>query len=453
MQSLDYYLTFAYVPTPKTIFEGIQKLPPAMMLICEDGQTRIEKYWDLDNTSEEPTDQGECAERLYELLADSVRMRLISDVPLGAFLSGGIDSSIIVGLMAEHSSVPVKTFSIGFDEEKFSELEYARMIAQRFSTDHHEYIVTSNVKELIPKLIWHYSEPVGDSSAIPTYYVSKMTRQSVTVALSGDGGDELFAGYGKYPIIQRICSAKRLDGIIRMFATKLFLNKDFGRMPVTNIVPRIQRSLKYRFSLPTDRDFMWISPFDRIFKNHLYTAEINHSVKKEQARAYYNSKIAESPNEDVLSQILFRDLTSYLPDDLLIKVDITSMANSLEVRSPFLDHRFVEFAARIPNSLKLRNGKTKYILQKTFAHLLPQKILQREKMGFSIPIDKWIKEDLLSFSYDILLDNHSPIAAYFNQRFLKYMLQSHQSGTVAYGMQLWMLINFALWYDMFIHDF
>ena len=198
LSSLDYFLTFAYIPSPQTMFKGIKKLPPATMLICERGRIAKKKYWTFDNTCQATVDISECAERLYSLLSESVRMRLISDVPLGAFLSGGIDSSIVVGLMAEHSTTPVKTFSIGFTEDEFSELEYARLVSKRFSTEHHEYVVDSKVEELIPKLVWHYSEPVGDSSAIPTYYVSKMTRESVTVALSGDGGDELFAGYGRY---------------------------------------------------------------------------------------------------------------------------------------------------------------------------------------------------------------------------------------------------------------
>jgi asparagine synthase (glutamine-hydrolysing) len=453
VQSLDYYLSFNYIPSPRTIFEGIKKLPPATMLICENGQTKIEKYWTLDNSFQNPMDENECAECLYEILNESVKTRLISDVPLGAFLSGGIDSSIIVGLMAEHSSSPVKTFSIGFNEDEFSELEYARLIAKRFSTDHHEYIVTSDVKELIPKLVWYYNEPVGDSSAIPTYYVSKMTRQSVTVALSGDGGDELFAGYGKYPIIQDIISKNSLNGFLRSAVSKLILTRDLNFLSVDGMFKRIQNSMGYRFSTPKERDFRWITRFDSSFKSNLYTPEIKNRIYDHQAKSFYNSRIAQSPNKDVLSQISFMDLTSYLPDDLLIKVDIASMANSLEVRCPFLDHKFVEFAVRIPNSFKLKNVQSKYILKKAFAKLLPEEILERRKMGFSIPIDKWFRNDLRQLAYDILLDSNREIKKYLNQDFLKYMIDAHCSSSRNYGEKLWILVNFVLWYEMFISNY
>ena len=452
LQSLDYYLTFNYIPAPMTIFQGIKKLPPATVLICENGEIKTEKYWTLNNSTSSLIDEDECADHLYQLLSESVKMRLISDVPLGAFLSGGIDSSIIVGLMAEHSSMPVKTFSIGFTEGEFSELEYARVVAKHFSTDHHEYIVTSDVKDLIPKLVWYYSEPVGDSSAIPTYYVSKMTRHSVTVALSGDGGDELFTGYGKYPIIQNIISKNSLNGLLRSIVSRLILSKDLSFFPVDSIVNRIQKSLGYRFPTPKERDFIWISHFDGSFKGHLYNSEIKNNIRRQQARDYYLSKTNQSPNKDVLSQINFMDLTSYLPDDLLIKVDIASMANSLEVRSPFLDHKFVEFAMTIPNSLKLRNGESKYILKKAFASMLPKEVVERKKMGFSIPIDKWFRSDLKSFAYDILLDDGKTIDVYFNRMFLKKMLDSHSSYKSSYGSRLWLLINFVLWHKMFIEN-
>lgn len=453
IQSLDYYLTFNYVPSPRTMFDGIKKLPPATMLVCENSQIKEERYWNLDNSVKNPMDEYECTERLYELLSESVKMRLISDVPLGAFLSGGVDSSIIVGLMAEHSRGPVKTFSIGFNEDEFSELNYARVVAKHFSTDHHEYIVTSDIKDLIPKLIWYYNEPVGDSSAIPTYYVSKMTRQSVKVALSGDGGDELFAGYGKYPIIQNIISKNSLNGFLRSIVDRVILNKDLGFLQVDSIVKRIQRSIGYRFSTAKERDFIWISHFDGFLKNHLYTSEIKNNIHKQQTREFYISKTNQSPNKDILSQINFVDLTGYLPDDLLIKVDIASMANSLEVRCPFLDHKFVEFSLTIPNSLKLRNGQTKYILKKAFSKLLPEEITQRGKMGFSIPIDKWFRGDLRKLCYEVLLDSDREIKKYFNYKFLKYMIDEHCRGAANYGTKLWLLTNFIIWHDMFISNF
>jgi asparagine synthase (glutamine-hydrolysing) len=450
LQSLDFYLAFNYIPSPRTIFQDIKKLPPATMLISENGKIRAERYWSLDNSIKNSMDENEYSDHLYELLNESVKMRLISDVPLGAFLSGGIDSSIIVGLMAKNSTRPVKTFSIGFTEEEFSELEYARMVAKHFSTDHHEYIVTSDVKDLIPKLVWYFNEPVGDSSAIPTYYVSKMTRQSVTVALSGDGGDELFAGYGKYPKIQRILTKNSLNGLLRSAMSRFIINQDLSFLPMDSLFRRVQRSLGYRLSTPKERDLMWITHFNNTLKGHLYSREIRGIIEKEQTRKYYFSRANESPNKDVFSQILFVDLTSYLPEDLLIKVDIASMANSLEVRSPFLDHKFVEFAATIPNSLKLRNSESKYILKKAFSKLLPKEIIEREKMGFSIPINKWFRQDLRPLAYETLLNNNYEIKALFNRKFIKYMLDSHSSGMTNYGGGLWLLVNFVLWHEMFI---
>jgi asparagine synthase (glutamine-hydrolysing) len=397
-------------------------------------------------------DENECAEHLYKLLSESVKMRMISDVPLGAFLSGGIDSSIIVGLMAEHSSLPVKTFSIGFTEGEFNELEYARIIAENFGTDHHEHIVTSDVKDLMLKLIWYFNEPVGDSSAIPTYYVSKMTRQSVTVALSGDGGDELFAGYGKYPIINRIIHSNSFEKKVRKIISSHIIRKDLMPSTMNNFFYRLQLALKYRFSTAEERDFLWINHFDNFSKNDIYSHELVHLIKKDLPRKFYDSQLQSSINQNPLNRINIMDLTAYLPDDLLVKVDIASMANSLEVRSPFLDHKFVEFAVGVPNSFKLRNGDTKYILKKAFTKLLPQQIIERKKMGFSIPVDKWFRYDLKEFSYETLLYGNKEIKEYFNKKFMKYLLDAHCSGARNYGTQLWLLINFALWYDMFVNQ-
>lgn len=453
LQSFDYYLTFNYIPAPRTIFKGIKKLPPGTMLICENGNTKLHKYWALDNSTNYSFDENECASILYDLLSESVKIRLAADVPLGAFLSGGIDSSIIVSLMAQHSVAPVKTFSIGFTDNDFSELEYARLVSQRFETEHHQHILTSDVKNLIPKLIWYYNEPVGDSSAIPTYYVSKMTRQYVTVALSGDGGDELFAGYGKYPLIQNILSKNPINHSLRLTLSKLIKSWDLGYLQFNSILKRIKDYVGYHFSTACDRDFIWISRFDNYYKSKIYSKDIKQIIDSKKAREFYESKLNKSFSKDTFSKILFVDLTSYLPDDLLIKVDIASMANSLEVRSPFLDHKFVEFAASIPNSLKLCNGQTKYVLRKAFESLIPTQILERKKMGFSIPIDKWFRHDLHEFSREILLSTDGEINRYFNQKFLAYMLDAHGSGARNYGTKLWLILNFVIWHDMFISNY
>jgi asparagine synthase (glutamine-hydrolysing) len=277
-----------------------------------------------------------------------------------------------------------------------------------------------------------------------------MTRQSVTVALSGDGGDELFAGYGKYPKIQRIISNNSLNSLLRLGLSRFFINRDLSFLPEHSIFRRAQRSMGHRFSTPKERDLMWITHFDTSLKGHLYSREMRRNIEKQQTRRYYFSRADESPNKDIFSQILFIDLTSYLPEDLLIKADIASMANSLEVRSPFLDHKFVEFAAAIPNSLKVRNGETKYILKKAFSKFLPQEILDRKKMGFSIPLNKWFRDDLRPLAYETLLNNNYEINTLFNKNFIKYMLDAHSSGRTDYGAGIWLLVNFVLWHEMFI---
>jgi asparagine synthase (glutamine-hydrolysing) len=450
VESLDLYLTFNYVPAPRTIFEGIRALPPAHMLICENGSIKVERYWNLNAAPRKQVDEEECLQELYGRLEESVRMRLVSDVPLGAFLSGGIDSSIIVGLMASLSDRPVKTFSIGFAEEEYSELAYARLVAERFGTDHREYIVTSDVEELIPKLVYHFDEPVGDSSAIPTYYVAKMTRESVTVALSGDGGDELFAGYGKYPILWRIAGKGAVNTLGRAIVSRAMLAAEAGRLGAGEVLYRIQRGLGYRCSTAAYRDYVWRCRFDEHLKNKVYAPEMRKWLGQQRGWKYYESKADEWEGGDAISKILYVDLTSYLPDDLLVKTDITSMANSLEVRTPFLDHPFVEFASRLPNAMKLRNGGTKYILKRAFERLLPKEICRRGKMGFSIPIDKWFREDLREYADRVLLHGHKDLTRYFDEDALKAMLDEHCKGTRQYGIQLWLLSNFAVWHEMYI---
>ncbi|MFQ5850251.1 MAG: asparagine synthase (glutamine-hydrolyzing) [Candidatus Binatia bacterium] len=451
LKALDLYLTFQYVPAPLTIFEGIYKLPPASVLMCEKGTTRIERYWSLDDSHYTPLTEEDYSERLLSLLRESVKLRMISDVPLGAFLSGGIDSSIVVALMAEHSPSPIKTFSIGFTEEEFSELKYARMVAEHFGTEHHEMIVMPDITDIIPKLAWHYNEPFGDSSAVPTYYLSEMTRQFVTVALSGDGGDELFAGYTKYPLFERMLLKHPVVSSASMVLNRFFSKIDHTVFPEGSLAGRLVRSVAARTLSPEGRNFHWMSYYDESSKRHLYSPEMKDLLRAKYAKTFYAAQLNASHLSDPISRILMADLLNYLPDDLLVKVDIASMANSLEVRCPFLDSELVEFAVAIPWSYKVRNGDTKSLLKKTFSKLLPPEILRREKQGFAIPIDRWFRTALKDYAYDTLLCRRSTgVRRYFDIGFIERMLNTHASGKADYGRQLWLLLNFAVWHQTFI---
>jgi len=422
------------------------------MLICKDGQVKIERYWFLDNSFNYKLSEEEISERLIELLSESIKLRMISDVPLGVFLSGGIDSSIVVGLMAQHSSSPVKTFSIGFEERQFSEVQYARIIAEKFGTDHHEFIVAPNITDLVPKLIWHYNEPFGDSSAVPTYYVSEITRKSVTVALSGDGGDELFAGYWKYPYFQKFVSSSNSIRFLKFLTNNVAKRIRFHPLSSKRLLKRLHMAVLGRTMSPEDRNFH-ISYFDDHDKSFLLAPDVKNELRNGEVRSWYDHILNSSPNDDTIARILYSDITSYLPDDLLVKVDVASMANSLEVRCPFLDHKLVEFAATIQNQLKLRNGQTKYILKRTFSKLLPEAIQNRPKMGFAMPIDRWFRKDLKDFAYDALIDDSNEVSKYFNISFIRQILDRHCYDGFNYGSKLWLLVNFVLWYGIFIEDY
>jgi len=448
--ALDHFFGFQYIPSPYTIFKGIHKLLPGHRIVVENGNVDVAPYWSLNNQPVSITEQ-EAIEQLRALALESVSLRLISDVPVGAFLSGGIDSSIIVGLMTKASNTQVKTFSIGFEEEAFNELPYARMIADKFETDHHEFVVRTDVADLVPKLVGHFGEPFGDSSAIPTYYVSKMTRSKVTVALSGDAGDELFAGYSKYPVLEK----KDLYSPLRKI-----VNRSFGRAlrafdPLyarpEQFIRRAYLSLSEKFSSVEERNYAWMIYLNTYFKRKLYSKALRNIFRDDPCRAYYQAELEKSPHPETLDRILFADIRNYLPDDLLSKVDITSMANSLEVRSPFLDHEFVGFAASLPKTLKIRNGSSKYLLKRAFSDLVPTFILERQKMGFAVPIDKWFRTELKSLFEETVFGNRNKwLREHFDYKFISHLFETHQSGSANHGSTLWLILNYFLWHEAFM---
>jgi len=451
--ALHHYLTYQYVPSPETIFEGIQKLPPAHYLLYDrDGTLKIERYWKLNFNAGSRTyiDMKELEDRIRAELEGSVKLRLISDVPLGAFLSGGIDSSLVVGMMAKLSGQRVKTFSIGFEEKEFDELSYARIVSDHFATEHHEFIVKPNAIEILPKLVWHYNEPFADSSAIPTYYVAKMTKDYVKVVLTGDAGDENFAGYGRYLRSKWVASftkipenlrKKLLPNFLRALSVLRFREKTLNRL--SDFVEGLSTDQARNYAEQ-------IKVFNAKDKEHIYTEDFRKKVEKIEPLDFILKKFEESGTEDLLEQLIYVDINSYLPEDLLVKMDIATMANSLEARVPFLDHRFMELVAGIPSQLKLKGTKTKFILKTAFKDSLPEAILKRKKMGFGVPVSRWFRKELRNYVYEVLLDSKTLKRGYFRKEAIKRLLDDHLALRYDNSAKIWALLFLENWFRVFI---
>ncbi|MBI3008427.1 MAG: asparagine synthase (glutamine-hydrolyzing) [Candidatus Omnitrophica bacterium] len=444
--ALDLYLTYQYVPSPWTIFKGINKLPPAHYLIYENGKVTINRYWELPWTPKMKIDEEEACEETIRLLEESTKLRLISDVPIGAFLSGGIDSSAVVAMMARTGAKPIKTFSIGFEVGSFNELKFARIIAKHFNTEHKEFIVKPDAIEVLPKLIWHYNEPFADSSAIPTYYVAKMTREYVTVALNGDGGDENFGGYERYVGMEITSIYDKLPRSIKAVWTNLIKTV----RPVGST--KLNRFINGLILPPEKRYLRWMSVFDEERRMALYSPEFLSSLGPYEASAYLFSMLSRRDIENILDRVFSTDIMSYLPEDLLVKMDIATMANSLEARSPFLDHKLMEFAGRLPSRFKVRGFVTKYILKKALKKILPREILSRGKKGFGVPVGIWFKGELKGYLSNVLLDNRTLKRGYFKPDYVKQLVTEHTTGRLDHTHRLWALLNFELWHRMFIDN-
>ncbi len=443
--AIDEYLAYQYVPHPNTIFRGIRKLPPAHYAVYREGRLTIGSYWHPDFSREVACPAAEYRDELRTLLTRAVEKRLQSEVPLGAFLSGGIDSSIIVALMQQLSRERVRTFSIGFPVAEFDETSYARDVAKHLGTDHHEERVEPDCMAILPKLLWHYDEPFADSSAIPTYYVSQMTRRHVTVALSGDGGDELFAGYQRYHAVRLASRFDRLPATIRQAIAGDF----WQRLPASPGQKSLIRKFK-RFTAglaqPSERrHFEWISIFGETQRGALYSDEFLATLPDSDPFDFLRSAFARVATRDPVTAACLVDLVTYLPCDLMTKVDIASMANSLECRCPFLDHHVVELAAAMPIHLKLRRGRGKRILLETFGSLLPRSLLSRPKMGFAVPLAHWFRHELRDFAREVLLDPGTLGRGYFRPAAVERLVNDHLEGVFDHGQRLWSLLVFELW--------
>nr|MDA8245012.1 asparagine synthase-related protein [Elusimicrobiota bacterium] len=442
---------------PLSIFKGVKKLEPASTLVFQDGRLATEKYWDLPVGEEKlgHVPLPELKERLKAELSEAVKIRLMSEVPLGAFLSGGIDSSVVTALMAKHSSTPVKTFAIGFKEEKFSELGYARQVAEMYGTKHTEFTVEAKMADVLEKLAWHYGEPYADSSALPSYFVSRETRKAVTVALNGDGGDEAFGGYLRYVGMK---AESVVAGLPRW--TKLAALGAISGFPKTapfNFFWRLEKFLKLSAMETLEKRYLsTVSFFGPGETDGLYSPAFANALGADRgyAERYISGLFALNPHDDLLNRMSYTDLRSYLPECLMTKMDIASMANSLETRSPFLDHKVLEFAFRLPGNLKLKGfGGTKWILKETFRDMLPPEIYRRGKMGFGIPLGIWFRGELKDYWAGACLSKKALGRGYFRPEALFRLWDEHQRGTRDHGYKLWALLMLELWHRQYADDF
>jgi asparagine synthase (glutamine-hydrolysing) len=447
-RGLSNFLAFGHAMAPDTMFHNIRKLLPGHYLIVKEGHVKIEEYWDVGyepqlNDGEVLTEEEYC-EKIQELLNDSVRQRMISDVPLGAFLSGGIDSSVIVALMKKHASEPVKTFSLGFSVGgAYNELSDARKVAEHFGTEHHELEIGHvDLVNTLQTLVYHYDEPFADAASFPLYLLSQFARQHVKVILSGDGGDELFGGYRRYAADQLSFSYQRLP--------KFLINKLFPQ--IIDRLPRLRRFKKTINTLPivnpAFRYASWLSLFTKEMQTELLQPAISDALLNYEPTSlypFYYNKLRDTYAPDHLNQLMYVDFKTWLVDTYMEKTDKATMACGLEARLPILDHRLVELSFQIPSHYKIKGWKTKQIFKKAIKNLVPDFVLQKPKHGFSVPTDLWFRDDLKNFAFEILLDERTRRRSFFNNTFVEKIWTEHQKGRHVWDTQLWALLNFELW--------
>ena len=449
LDALDQFLTLEYIPTPRTIFKNVYKLPAGHRLIFQNGQVSVEKYWDIPDI-ETPENEEDVQEMLVELIDDAVKMQLMSDVPLGAFLSGGIDSSSVVAAMSRSSSNPVKTFSIGFDDATYNELPYARAVAKRYGTEHTEEILDPDIVDMVEKLVPHLDEPFGDFSIFPTYLVSEVARRDVKVILSGDGGDEIFGGYDTYVAEAMDRYYRFLPGGVR----RSLLPGLMARIPprpekkgVINKTKRFVEGAALPSSLQHTRWMIFITDNDR---DLLFKPEVRASINGRSIPDLLGQHFMEKSHWEPLAQQQYVDIKTYLVDDILTKVDRMSMAVSLEARVPLLDFRIVELAVNLPAKMKINQGETKRVFKEAMAERLPGDVLNKPKQGFSIPIKHWLRGSLKPMMTDLLSQQRVRQRGYFNDDCVSGWVDEHLSGRQNHSHKLWALMVFEIWNQQFM---
>jgi len=445
-EALSDYFSFGYIPAPKTIYRAVRKLLPGHYLVVSAREFREVCYWDFGFGTVENRSEEEWCEILRHELCEATRIRMMSEVPLGAFLSGGVDSSAVVANMSRLLKRPVATCSIGFGEEEYNEADNARDVAKYFHTEHHEEVVKPNALDIMDKLVWHYDEPFADSSAVPTYYVSRVARHHVTVALGGDGGDETFAGYRRYYF-------DKIENDLRRHVPAILRNSVFGPLgrayPALAWAPRVFRAKATFESLarsPLAGYFNSISIFRPADKQKLLTPDFRTKLAGYDSMSVLQHHYDRAGTEDQLSRIQYVDVKTYLPDDILAKVDRASMAVSLEVRAPLLDHKLMERAAMIPSSLKLKGKTGKYIFKKAIASQVPIDVIERRKQGFAVPLNHWFRNELRELARETLLGTDDGI---LDRGFLLKIWNQHQRGTYDRSSHLWAVLMYRKWREMF----
>jgi asparagine synthase (glutamine-hydrolysing) len=451
--AIHHYLTFRYVPSPFSVFQGVAKLPPAHFLMCRDGKVELRRYWRLSylpkHEARTPAQIEELAAELRARIEEAVRYRMVSDVPVGAFLSGGVDSSAVVACMSRLSRGPVKTFSIGFDANSYHELPAAGAIARHFQTEHTVFLVRQDVVELLPAIAKSYDEPFADAGAIPMLVLSRLARRQVKVALTGEGGDESFAGHDRY-VAHWL--AKRLGVVATLLGSR-------AARAMLEIVPRgadgglrrrIERFAEHLGESPEARDAGWQSPFGPGEKAELYASEFARALPPVDSRELRFARYRESAAEDFMDAVLYADVTGYLPDCRMVRADIAGMAHGLEARCPFVDHRLMEFAARIPIGLKLRGRQTKWILRRALRGLVPREILRRRKAGFDPPLGAWLRGELKEIARELLLGERSRRRGYFRPESVERLLEEHLAGRGNREQEIWTLMMLELWHREFV---
>jgi len=445
------YFTFLYVPAPRTIFKDIYKLLPGHYLIVKDGKVEVGKYWDLKFEEKPLKDENEYIEEFLDLFEETVRLHLISDVPLGAFLSGGTDSSLVVAMMSRQSNKHVETFSIGYErkDKYFDERKYSRIVAEKFDTNHHEFIIKPDIEEVIEDIISYFDEPFADASAIPNYLLSAETRKFVTVSLSGLGGDELCGGYERY---LGCLLAEKYRALPRFLTDNL--KTLINRLPDSSTgrhfnerIKRFVNSANYPF---IQRYFQIMASFDEEEKRRLFVPEVQKLVERPSDGIFDQYSSARKDSASLLNAMSFIDLKTYLVDDLLTLTDRMSMAHSLETRVPFVDHKIVEFFASIPATLKVKGLTKKYLLKKAAERLIPKEVIYRKKMGFSVPLVLWFRNGMREYVNNILSQTNVEKPGYFNHSFISKIKESHMNMKANFDEKLWALINFIKWHEKYM---
>ncbi|MGA7651639.1 MAG: asparagine synthase (glutamine-hydrolyzing), partial [Terracidiphilus sp.] len=449
IQGLGHYLTLKYVPAPETMFEGILALPPAHTLVCDRNGIRINPYWDLSFASDRENRGSEetCAEQLETLLHETIRLHLVSDVPFGAFLSGGVDSSLIVALMHQVMDVPVKTFSVGFEgggAEAFSELPYARLVAQRFETDHHEiYVTPDDLMNLAERVVWHLDQPIADDACVANYMVSNLASRHVKMVLTGEGGDELFAGYARY-------AGEQLSSLFRLVPRPA---KTLA-LAMAQRLPGLRRPKVAMMALcqPDEltRLVNWFPLFNHARKSSLVSEDLFHQLADPYAEQVFRAQLHDTDTKDWLSRMLYVDTKLWLPDDLLARGDKTSMATSLEGRVPLLDHNLVEFAASLPSGMKIKRLAQKYLLKRVASKWLPSEVIDRKKEGFPMPFSLWFRKECRPFVHDLLSPATLKRRGLFQPEYVQMLLKEHEARTADHGHLIWGLLSVELWHRAFL---